>query len=37
MKVAIYTRVSANGVQTVENQSIELRRYVEAPSNPTAT
>jgi DNA invertase Pin-like site-specific DNA recombinase len=30
MKVAIYTRVSVGGVQTVENQVIELRRYVEA-------
>jgi DNA invertase Pin-like site-specific DNA recombinase len=30
MKVAIYTRVSVGGVQTVENQVIELRRYAEA-------
>jgi DNA invertase Pin-like site-specific DNA recombinase len=30
MKVAIYSRVSVGGVQTVENQVIELRRYVEA-------
>ena len=30
MKVAIYSRVSVGGVQTIENQVIELRRYVEA-------
>ena len=29
MKVAIYTRVST-GQQTVENQRLELHRYVEA-------